>query len=108
MVWRPTPGASSNAESGAPGVVLYIVMHLGSSIKAYRDLCRRWTPAGCLAGDGDTVKLHGTYAHWAGPDQKEPIQILRFRGRRCCCVVTFCRTCCCRTAVTRRRSATAR
>ncbi|MDE3074835.1 MAG: hypothetical protein KGJ86_05355 [Chloroflexota bacterium] len=67
---------------------MYIVMHMGSSIKAYRQLCRTWTPSACLAGDGDAVKLHDAYAHWAGPDQKEPIPILRFRGRRCWCVVT--------------------
>jgi transposase-like protein len=62
-------------------------MHLGSSIKAYRELWRRWTPPGCLAGDGDAAKLHDGYAHWAGPDQKEPLRIVRFRGRRCWCVV---------------------
>lgn len=63
-------------------------MHLGSSIKAYRDIGRHWSPPSCLAGDGDASRLHDVYSHWAGPGQKEPLPILRFRGRRCGQVVS--------------------
>lgn len=81
-------GLSENAESGALGVIVRIVIHFGPSIKAYRELCRRWTPPACLAGDGDAVRLHDTYPHGAALSQQEPIRILRFRGRRCGCVVS--------------------
>lgn len=58
-----------------------IVVHLGSSIKSYRQRWRHWFPARCPACSGGCLRAHDHYRHGAEPGE-EPLWIQRFRCRQ--------------------------
>jgi transposase-like protein len=67
---------------GFPLRCMFIIVHLGTSIKACRDGLRSWAPARCPRCGGDRVRPHDTYLHEAEPGQR-PLEIPRFRCGRC-------------------------
>jgi transposase-like protein len=61
-----------------------IVLHLGDTIKSYRQRFRTWWPARCPGCGGARLRAHDVYSHGAEPGA-EPVSIQRFRcrGRGC-------------------------
>jgi hypothetical protein len=61
-----------------------IVLHLGSSIKAYRERGRWWRPPQCVCvAASDLVSRHSAYGHGVEPGNQETIRVWRFRGKGC-------------------------
>ena len=62
---------------------MHIVVHLGDSVKSYRELTSGWRSSECVCAEADVAMVHDGYPHWAGPGEEKAILILRFRGRDC-------------------------
>lgn len=61
---------------------MLIVVHLGGSIKSYRELSRHWTPDGCPGCGSSSLVLHDGYPHGSEPGDARPVWFVRFRCRR--------------------------
>ncbi|HQT96084.1 MAG TPA: DUF1804 family protein [Thermoanaerobaculaceae bacterium] len=55
-----------------------IVVHLGATIKSYRQRCRTWWPSRCPGCGGNHLRAHDDYPHGAEPGA-EAVSIQRFR-----------------------------
>ena len=73
-----------------PGVFMVIVVHLGVSIKSYRERSRSWAPAQCPVCGDQRLRPHDQRPHGALTPADAPLMLDRFRcrGRLCQARVT--------------------
>ena len=66
-----------------PAEAFPLLRRWAALLKSYRDLLSGWHAPVCTCAASDIVRLNDAYPHWAGPDERQGIFILRFRGRCC-------------------------